>query len=76
MRQKINQVSNNLTIFDEWLDNAIDTVGFGIVMNVLKEKSEENDMAYYIISHRKEILPWISGETVMLEKKNRITRRV
>jgi len=76
MRQKINQVSNNLTIIDEWLDNAIDTVGFGIVMNVLKDKSEENDMAYYIISHRKEILPWISGETVMLEKKNRITRRV
>lgn len=76
MRQKINQVSNNLTIIDEWLDNAIDTVGFGIVMNVLKEKSEENDMAYYIISHRKEILPWISGETVMLEKRNRITRRI
>ena len=76
MRRKINGVSTNVEIIDEAMDTALDSTGILLLLDVLRERAETNDTCLYIISHRKEVPPHITGETVMLQKENGVTKRV
>ena len=76
LRKKISGVSSNVEFIDEILDNAWDTVGIELLLGVLKERIEQNDLSVYVISHRHETEKHITGETILVEKENGITRRV
>lgn len=76
MRRKINQVSSNVEFLDEVLDSGTDTTGLGLIINIIKDRIEKHDLCVYLISHRKEVKDKIDGETIMLEKSGKITRRI
>lgn len=76
MRRKINQVSSNVEFLDEVLDSAVDAVGLDLVVKVIKDRIDKNDTCVYLISHRKEVKDKIDGETILLEKSGKITRRI
>lgn len=76
MRKKINGVYSNVEWIDEFLDSAVDTVGLIKMLDVLKDRADENNSGVYIISHRKEVIPHITGETILLEKRGGITRKI
>ena len=76
MRRKINQVSSNVEFFDEVFDTGLDALGIDLIMEVIKERSEDHNLCEYIISHRPEIKKHFDGELVMLEKENYLTTRV
>jgi DNA repair exonuclease SbcCD ATPase subunit len=76
MRRKINQVSSNVEFYDEALDNSLDFKGFQSIMKQIENRSEVNDTVVYIISHRKEISEFITGDTILLKKEKGITSRV
>jgi DNA repair exonuclease SbcCD ATPase subunit len=76
IKRKISGVSSNIEFFDEIFDAAFDPVGFDKLIDVLKDRIEKYNLSCYAISHRQETLKHIDGETVSLEKENKITRRV
>ena len=76
MRQKINQVVSNVEFQDETLDSAVDPVGLELIIKIIKDRIERNNTCVYLISHRKEVKDKIDGDIIMLEKHNKITRRV
>lgn len=76
IKRKISGVSSNVEFFDEIFDAAFDPVGFDKLIEVLKERIDKHSLSCYAISHRQETLKHIDGETVNLEKENKITRRV
>jgi len=76
MRKKINQVTSNIEWMDECLDSAVDSVGLDKIISIVKDRIEKNDTCVYLISHRKEVKDKIDGETIMLEKRGQITRRI
>lgn len=76
IKKKISGVSSNIEFFDEIFDAAFDPVGFDKLIDVLKDRIEKYNLSCYAISHRQETLKHIDGETVSLEKENKITRRV
>ena len=47
-----------------------------MVVDTLKERIDKNDTACYAISHRKEMIPMVTGEIIKLEKRNNATLRV
>jgi Fe-S cluster assembly ATPase SufC len=61
---------------DECLDSAVDSVGLDKIISIVKDRIEKNDTCVYLISHRKEVKDKIDGETIMLEKRGQITRRI
>jgi DNA repair exonuclease SbcCD ATPase subunit len=76
IKRKISGVSSNIEFFDEIFDAAFDPVGFDKLIDVLKDRIEKYNLSCYAISHRQETLKHIDGETVSLEKENKITRRI
>jgi DNA repair exonuclease SbcCD ATPase subunit len=76
MRRKISGISSNIEFYDEILDGGFDDIGLGMVVDTLKERIEKNDTACYAISHRKEMIPMVTGEIIKLEKRNNATIRV
>jgi hypothetical protein len=76
MRRKISGISSNIEFYDEILDGGFDDIGLGMVVDTLKERIEKNDTACYAISHRKEMIPMVTGEIIKLEKRNNVTIRV
>ena len=76
IKRKISGVSSNVEFFDEIFDAAFDPVGFDKLIDVLKERIDKHSLSCYAISHRQETLKHIDGETVNLEKENKITRRI
>lgn len=76
MRRKISGISSNIEFYDEILDGGFDDIGLGMVVDTLKERIDKNDTACYAISHRKEMIPMVTGEIIKLEKRNNATLRV
>ncbi len=75
IRRIQSNISVNIGIYDELLDTALDAVGIEGALNILKERSENNKEAIYIISHKNEAAKHATGEIIYLEKENGITRR-
>jgi len=69
-------VSINISIYDELLDSSVDERGIELVLNILKERVEQNNECVMVISHRKESAKFATGEIICLEKRNGITTRV
>lgn len=76
IKRKISGISSNLEFLDEILDSAFDERGFDLLIDVLKERMNSGGIIIYAISHRKEAYKHVDGEIILLEKENRITRRV
>lgn len=76
LKRKISGVSSNVEFFDEVFDSAFDEHGLDLLIEVVKNRIDKNELSTYAISHRKETMRHISGETVILEKENGVTRRV
>ena len=76
IKKKISGISSNVEFFDELLDSAFDEHGLDLLIEVIKERIRKDKLSCYAISHRKETMKHIDGETVNLEKENNITRRV
>lgn len=75
MRRKISQVYSNVIFYDEVFDNALDALGLDLIMEVIKDKIETNNLAVYVISHRKEMKKHIDGDTIDLIKEKGMTKR-
>ena len=76
IKKKISGTSSNVEFLDEILDSAFDERGLDLLIEVIKDRIEKDKLSCYAISHRKETIKHIDGETVNLEKENKITRRV
>ena len=76
IRRLQGDVTFNISIYDELLDSSLDERGIELVIDILRERVESYAESIFIISHRKESTRFVTGEIVMLEKFNGITRRV
>lgn len=66
----------NFSLYDELLDSSLDERGIELVLDILQERIEKYKECIFVISHRKESIKFATGEIVMLEKYNGVTRRV
>lgn len=66
--------SFNTLFFDELLDSSMDSKGIDNVINILNDRVENYGDCIYIISHRKESIKHMTGELILLQKKNGITK--
>ena len=76
MRLLLHGISYNVNMYDELLDTSLDEKGVELVINEIKERVEKYNEASYIISHRKESLNYATGDIIILEKENGITRKL
>lgn len=76
IRRLQGDVTFNISIYDELLDSSLDERGIELVIDILRERVDTYAESIFIISHRKESTRFVTGEIVMLEKFNGITRRV
>ena len=76
IRRLQGDVTFNISIYDELLDSSLDEKGIELVLGILKERIEKYNESIFVISHRKESVKFATGEVIMLEKHNGITRRV
>mgnify|MGYP003112190120 FL=1 len=76
MRRLQGDVAYNLVMFDELLDSSLDEKGVELVLNIIKERVDTYKESIYIISHRKESVKAATGDVIMLEKRNGITKKV
>lgn len=76
IKRKISGISSNLEFLDEILDSAFDPVGYDKLVEVIKSRIEKDNIACYVVSHRKETLTHITGEIINLKKENSITTRI
>lgn len=60
----------NILILDELLDTSIDTDGITKLFDLIKIKQKEDNLACFIISHRKEISAFEIDNTYFVEKNN------
>jgi DNA repair exonuclease SbcCD ATPase subunit len=74
IRRLQSNVIINITVMDEILDSAVDSVGLNSMINLIKENVNNTNEAYYVISHRQEALDnELDVNKIILEKKNGIT---
>jgi len=76
IKRKISGTSSNVEFLDEIFDSAFDERGLDLLIQVLKDRIEDNNLSCYAISHRKETLKHVDGEIVNIEKENGITTRI
>jgi len=76
IRRLQGDVTFNISLYDELLDSSLDEKGIELVLGILKERIEKYNESIFVISHRKESVKFATGEVIMLEKHNGITRRV
>ena len=76
IKRKVSSVTSNVEFIDELLDNAFDSHGLDLLIEVLKDRIEKQGISCYVISHRKETEKHIDGEIVELIKENRVTKRI
>lgn len=76
MRRLQGNVTYNISIYDELFDSSLDEKGVDLVTDILKERVEKYDECVFVISHRKESIKHGTADTIFLEKKNGITRRL
>ena len=76
LRRMQGGVQYNLTMYDELFDSSFDEKGLELITSILKERVEDLNECTMIISHRKESIKAATGNIILLEKENGITRRV
>ena len=76
LRRMQGDVTINISMFDELLDSSFDEKGIEMVTSILNERVTTNNDCIYIISHRKEGIKSVTGDVIMLEKSNGVTRKV
>jgi DNA repair exonuclease SbcCD ATPase subunit len=60
----------NILILDEILDSSVDVKGIENLMNIVKVKQTEDDLACLIISHRKEVSSFTFDNRMTIVKSN------
>jgi len=50
-----NQITTNISIYDEWFDVSIDAKGLGVMAEILEERLGSYQESAYIITHRTEL---------------------
>jgi DNA repair exonuclease SbcCD ATPase subunit len=68
LRMMQGDISYNILFFDELFDSSLDEKGVDLVLELLKDRIENNDDCIYIISHRKESIKACTNEVIYLEK--------
>jgi ABC-type Mn2+/Zn2+ transport system ATPase subunit len=76
MRRLQGNVSYNISIYDELFDSSLDEKGVDLVTDILKERVAKHNECVLVISHRKESIKHGTAESIFLEKKNGITKRL
>lgn len=76
LRRMQGGVQYNIAFYDELFDSSFDDKGIELIVDLLKERSEQYKECIYVISHRPESLKAVTGEIVYLEKQSGITKRV
>ena len=76
IRRLQGDTSFNFSLYDELLDSSLDEKGIELVLDILQERIEKYSECIFVISHRKESTKFATGEIIMLEKYNGVTRRV
>ena len=76
MRRLQGNVTYNISIYDELFDSSLDEKGVDLVTEILKERVEKHNECVLVISHRKESIKHGTAESIFLEKKNGITKRL
>lgn len=69
-------VSYNISLYDELFDSSVDEKGLELVLSILRERVQKYNESVIIVSHRKESVKAVTGDVIMLEKSNGITRKV
>lgn len=75
IRRLQGNISYNVSIYDELLDTSVDEKGIEMVLDILRERAEQNGECIIIISHRKESVKNAAGDVIFLQKENGITTR-
>ena len=68
-----NQITFNVSIYDEWFDASMDSRGLEILSDILKERYDNLNESAYVISHRTDLKVEGSHEMVVL-KEDGVTR--
>ena len=76
MRRLQGNVTYNISIYDELFDSSLDEKGVDLVTDILKDRVEKHNECVLVISHRKESIKHGTAESIFLEKKNGITKRL
>ena len=76
MRRLQGNVTYNISIYDELFDSSLDEKGVDLVTEILKDRVEKHNECVLVISHRKESIKHGTAESIFLEKKNGITKRL
>lgn len=76
IRRLQGDTSFNFSLYDELLDSSLDERGIELVLDILQERIEKYNECIFVISHRKESTKFATGEIIMLEKYNGVTKRV
>lgn len=75
IRRLQGNISYNVSIYDELLDTSVDEKGIEMVLDILRERADQNGECIIIISHRKESVKNSTGDVIFLQKENGITTR-
>ena len=76
IRRLQGDVAFNFSMYDELFDSSLDERGVELVIDILKERTEQHNECIMVISHRKESTKLATGEIIFLEKQNGVTTRV
>ena len=76
IRRLQGDVAFNISVYDELFDSSLDERGVELVIDILKERTEQYNECVMVISHRKESTKLATGEIIFLEKQNGMTTRV
>ena len=76
IRRLQSNVTVNISVFDELFDSSIDSKAAEEIMELLKIMSEQNNEAYYIITHNPNNIMISDGNVIRLEKEKGLTRIV
>ena len=74
IRRLQSNVTVNISVFDELFDSSIDSNATVEIMELLKTMSEQNEEAYYIITHNPTNTMVVDSNLIRLEKENGITK--
>lgn len=66
-------INFNLSMYDELLDSALDEKGVTKILELLKERCENNKEAIYIVSHNKSAMNSNFTDIILLTKEDGVT---
>lgn len=66
--------TTNLLILDEVTDSSLDSDGLEQFIDIISDKSKQEDIAVYVISHRKDYNSDLYSSIIVLEKDQGFTR--